>query len=238
MKDSIEYAPRLKKLCNRVNREAGTTLKTDLIDPCTAMVMACLSAVTTENKARLGLSRMRHYFVDFNELRVSHAEEVADILGKGYPQSKEVARQIISLLKQTYNARDSLSLDDLREGSKRQAKAFFESLEGANAYIVARVMLLSIGAHAFPVHKQMLQMLRAENVVPANATVANVQGFLERQISASRNRKIYALLRRRADNFRVKHTSVAKGTAKSAKKSTKGTKKKTAKQTKKKKSGN
>lgn len=226
MKDSIEYAPRLKKLCNRVNREAGTTLKTDLIDPCTTMVMACLSAVTTENKARLGLSRLRHYFVDFNELRVSHVEEVADLLGKGYPQSKEVALQIISLLKQTYNARDSLNLDDLREGSKRQAKAFFESLEDANAYIVARVMLLSIGGHAFPVHKQMLQMLRAENVVPANATAANVQGFLERQISADQNRKIYALLRRRADSLRIKRTSETKNTAKSTKKATKTTKKK------------
>ena len=226
MKDSIEYAPRLKKLCNRVNREAGTTLKTDLIDPCTTMVMACLSAVTTENKARLGLSRLRHYFVDFNELRVSHVEEVADLLGKGYPQSKEVALQIISLLKQTYNARDSLNLDDLREGSKRQAKAFFESLEDANAYIVARVMLLSIGGHAFPVHKQMLQMLRAENVVPANATAANVQGFLERQISADQNRKIYALLRRRADSLRIKRTSETKNTAKSTKKATTTTKKK------------
>ena len=237
MKDSIEYAPRLKKLCNRVNREAGTTLKTDLIEPCTAMVLACLSAVTTENKARLGLSRLRHYFVDFNELRVSHVEEVTDLLGKGYPQSKEVARQIISLLKQTYNARDSLNLDDLREGSKRQAKAFFESLEGANAYIVARVMLLSIGAHAFPVHKQMLQMLRAENVVPTNANEADVQGFLERQIPASRNRKIYALLRRQADSLRIKHTSETKNTAKSTKKATKTTKKKNTKRTKTKKTG-
>ena len=234
MKDSIEYAPRLKKLYNRLNREAGTTPKTDLADPCSAIVLACLSAVTTENKARLGLSRLRHNFVDFNELRVSRFDEVVDILGKGYSQNKEIARQIIGLLKQIYNARDSLNLDDLREGSKREAKTFFESLEGADAYIVARLMLLSIGAHAFPVHKQMLQMLRDENVVPVKANASDVQGFLERQIPASQNRKIYALLRRRADNFRVKRTSKAKGTAKSAKKATKTTKKKNTKRTKKK----
>ena len=225
MKDSIEYAPRLKKLCSRVNREASTTPKTDLVDPCAAIVLACLSAVTTENKARLGFSRLRHNFVDFNELRVSRFDEVADILGKGYPQNKEIARQIISLLKQIYNARDSLNLDDLREGSKRQAKTFFESLEGADAYIVARVMLLSIGAHAFPVHKQMLQMLRGEDVVPVKANASDVQGFLERQIPASENRKTYALLRRRADNFRVKRTNKAKGTAKPAKSTKKATKK-------------
>ncbi|MCK4629624.1 MAG: hypothetical protein KAT56_11520 [Sedimentisphaerales bacterium] len=224
MKDSIKYAPRLKKLYNRLNREASTTPKTDLTDPCAAIVLACLSAVTTENKARLGFSRLRHNFVDFNELRVSRFDEVADILGKGYPQCKEVAKQIISLLKQIYNARDSLNLDDLREGSKRQAKAFFESLEGVNAYIVARVMLLSIGSHAFPVHKQMLQMLRGENVVSAKANASDVQGFLERQIPASQNRKIYALLRRRADNFRVKCAGKTTGTAKSAKSTKKTTK--------------
>jgi len=236
MKDSIEYAPRLKKLCNRLKHETATTPKTDLIDPCTAIVLACLSAVTTENKARLGLSRLRHTFVDLNELRVSHFEEVADILGKGFPRRKEIAQQIISLLKDVYNAHDSLNLDDLREGSKREAKAFIESLEGANAYIVARVLLLSIGAHAIPVHQQMLQMLCKENVIPANANEADVQGFLERQIPADQNRKIYAILRRQADSLRIKRTSETKSTAKSTKKAKKTTKKKN-KRTKTKKTG-
>ena len=237
MKDSIEYAPRLKKLCNRLKRETAATPKTDLIDPCTAIVLACLSAVTTENKARLGLSRLRHTFVDLNELRVSHFEEVADILGKGFPHRKEIAQQIIGLLKDIYNTHDSLNLNDLREGSKRQAKAFIESLEDANAYIVARVLLLSIGAHAIPVHQQMLQMLCKENVIPANANEADVQGFLERQIPADQNRKIYALLRHRTDSLRIKQTSETKGPAKSTKKTTKSTKKRAAKQTKKGKSG-
>jgi hypothetical protein len=237
MKDSIEYAPRLKKLCDRLKRETTTTPKTDLIDPCTAVVLACLSAVTTENKARLGLSRLRHTFVDLNELRVSHFEEVADILGKGFPHRKEIAQQIIGLLKDIYNTHDSLNLDDLREGSKRQAKAFIESLEDANAYIVARVLLLSIGAHAIPVHQQMLQMLRKENVIPANANEADVQGFLERQIPADQNLKIYALLRRQADSLRIKQTSKTKDADKSTKKVKKATKKRAAKQTKKGKSG-
>ena len=220
MKNSSEYAPRLKKLCNKVKGEIVAIDKTDLIDPTIGLVLACLSAVTTEKKAIAGLNKLRHNFVDFNELRVSRPEELMGLLGGGFPQAKETSYLIINLLKQVFDKLDSMDLNILREWSKREAKSFLNDLEASTTYIVSRVMLLSIDAHTFPIHKQMLDMLRKEEVVDPDADESEVQGFLEHQISAKQMQKTYFLLRRYADTYKPKRAktkkTVEKKTAKSS----------------------
>jgi len=231
MKDSTEYAQLLKKLCNRLKRKKSPPGPLEDLDPITALILACLSEVTTENKARTALGRIRSNFVDFNELRVSRVEEMVEILGKGFPLAKETSRRILSLLRQIYNKHDILSLENICEGSKRQAKTYLDSLEDTNSYIVARVMLQSVGAHAFPVHPQMMAMLLKEEVVAPDAEEAEIQGFLERQITSSQIRKIYPLLRKHADSFRGKRSKSENTSATKETKPKTKTKRKTKKKT-------
>ena len=79
-----------------------------------------------------------------------------------------------------------------------------EGIDGLDDYVVSRVMLRSLGGHAFPVNEKMLTMLRGEEVVDLKASVSEVQGFLERQISSKQIRKVYALLRSFADGYSLK----------------------------------
>jgi len=209
MKNSAEYAAILKKLCNKLKRSGKTPIAISLTSPITALVLACLSEAATESKAQASLNKLESVFVDYNELRVARLDEIIDILGKGFPQGKAVAAQIISLLQQIYDDQDSLSLDNLTESGKREARAFLEKLNGITPYIVSRVMLQGVGAHAFPVHEQLLEVLRKEAVVHPDADAAEVQGFLERQIPASQIHKTYAMLRHFADTSRTKHTDTA-----------------------------
>lgn len=202
MKDSSEYAPRLKKLYNRLKRENGSSAKMEELEPVDALIMACLTETAPETKSRTALNRLRQSYVDFNELRVSRSAEIVEILGKTFPEAEKVAQKIIAVLGEVYERRDSLDLSDLPQGSKREAKAFLESLKTTTPYISARVMLQSIGGHAFPVHRQMMDMLLKEEVVNPNADMAEVQGFLERQISASQIQPTYAVLRKHADKGR------------------------------------
>lgn len=221
MKDSAEHEASLKRLCNRVRREMGAPAVPELSDVVTELILGCLSESATEAKARSSLNRLRTGFVDFNELRVCRAEEIVEILGKGFGHGNATAKKIIAVLREVYDLRDSLDLTDLAEGGKREAKAFFESLENANPYIVSRVMLNSIDAHAFPVHEQMMKMLLDEEVINAKADAAEVQGFLERHISATAIRKTYFLLRKYADGHRGKRKTTKKAVKKTAKKTTK-----------------
>jgi len=222
MKDSSEYGRRLSRLCNRLKREGVVATELEQNDVTTTMLIACLSMYTTESKSRTALKKLQHEFVDFNEIRVGRADEVAEVLGKNFNQGKEVAQQIIFLLREIFELQDSLELENLRDIGKRDAKAFLEKLEASSPYVISRVMLYALGAHAFPVHEQMLEMLRQEEVVNPASDAADVQGFLERHISTKNVQKIYGMLRAYADGFKPgRATRKKKTTKKSTKKKTK-----------------
>ena len=250
MKDSAEHGARLKRLCARIRREMGAQAVSAGHDPTTELVLACLSAGTTEAKARTTLNRLRSNFVDFNELRVSRPDEIVEILGKNFPQGTDTAEAILAALRELFDLRDTLDMTDLIEGGKREAKVFLEGLENLTPYMIACVLLHSLDAHAFPVNAQMMDMLRGGDVITAKADAGNVQGFLERQLSATTIRKTYILLRKYADSYRgvaktskktgkkaakkTKTTSTKKTAKKAAKKTTKKTTKTTTKKTAKK----
>ena len=231
MKDSAEHGLRLKKLCNRLKRSGGKVTIPSPNDPITELVLGCLSSHTTENKARTALNAIRNHFVDFNELRVGRADEVVELLGKGFPQAKAASKQILQLLNTIFARENCLELSELSDGGKRDAKLLLEQLDGADAYVVARVMLRSLEAHAFPVHEQLMNMLEGEEVIEPNVDVADVQGFLERHISVNDVQKTYALLRRHADRYRPNKKKSSDESAKKVavkKKTAGGTARKTA----------
>lgn len=220
MKDSAEHSARLKRFINRIRRELGAPTVGEPTDPTTELMLACLSVDATEAKARAALNRLHSSFVDFNELRVSRPEEIVDVMGKGFPAARETAASILALLKEVFDINDSLDLSQLVLEGKREARSFIEQMEHATPYVVARIMLNSLEAHAFPVNDQMIKMLRSEEIITAQADAADVQGFLERHISATTIRKTYMLLRKYADGYRPKR----KTTKKASKKKTKKTK--------------
>jgi len=202
MKDGTEYATRLRRLCHRVKRHTEAPRDLEGHDPTTELILACLAARTTESRARYALSRLQHSFVDYNELRVARPEDITEILGKTFPGAREAAVQITGLLQEIYDERDSLDLEHLKEAGKREAKLYLQGLKHASDYVISRVMLGSLGAHAFPVNESMLAMLQAEEVVDPQAPLAEVQGFLERHISARQVRKTFALLTWYAEHYR------------------------------------
>ena len=234
MKDSSNYSTKLKRLCTQIKKEDAVPAQLEQHKPLVELILGCLSEHTTEGKAQTALHKLESYFVDFNELRVARLDETIEALGKTYPKAKVVAITLSTVLKSVQDKLDGLDLDFLQEGGKREAKAFLEELEGITPYIVAWVMLRNLGAHAFPVNEQMVIMLHEEGVIAPDADAADVQGFLERQISASKIIETYALLRHHADNF--KETKNSSKTSKSNKttkttRSPKTTKKTTKKKT-------
>ena len=222
MKDSSEYAARLKRLCNRLQRSGGKTIDSEPADVTTELLLACLSEHMTESKTRSAFNKLRSNFVDYNELRVMRPAEVVEILGKGFAQYRPAFGQMVRVLRALFDEQDHLDLEHLKSVGKREARGFLEGLEGTSGYVVSRVMLRALGGHAFPIHKPMLQMLQAEEVVDTAADIATVQGFLERQITSKRIHKVYALLRRYTDVARSPRPS-----KKTTKKATSSTKKKT-----------
>jgi len=221
MKDSNEYGAQLKKLINRLQRSGGRAVEPEILDVTSELILGCLSESTTENKARAALNKLRNHYVDFNELRVSKSSEVIKVIGKHYQDARPTAERILQVLHQAFTKMHTMDLDSMYQKGKREAKTFFESLEGITPYVVARVMMRGLDGHAFPLHEPMLKMLQAEGAVDPQASAEEVQGFLERQITLARIHKVYALLRRHADHFKGEKSLSTKAATKKKKTSTK-----------------
>lgn len=232
MKDSNEYGTRLKKLIHRLQRSGGQATEPEIQDVTTELILACLSEYNPESKARAALNKLRNYFVDFNELRVSRSTEVIEVIGKNFQEARITAERILKVLRHSYQKMNTMDLESMHQMGKREAKTFFESLDGITTYIVSRVMMRGLDGHAFPMHEPMLKMLRIEEVVDPKAEANDVQGFLERQITSARIHKVYALLRRHADHFKGKKSLKTKPEAKTKAKTKKKRKKTSTKKKK------
>lgn len=220
MKSSSEYSKRLKKLFTRLKKEIESQEENDASDSVAELLLGALTEYTSENRGKAALGRLHGNFVDYNELRVARLDEVMEVLGKGFPRSREVAQRVTGVLREIYDTYDCLDLKVLEEMGKREARAELDKMEHTTSYMSSRVMLRSMGAHAFPLDERILDLLRREEVIDPEAEAEDVQSFLERQISASQIRKIYPLLRDAAEDQKTKKTSKRK-TSKKTKRATK-----------------
>lgn len=231
MRNSSAYGSKLTKLCRKIKKESGELSAGKHENIIEEIVLGFLASEVSEAKAVSTLSKIKKHFVNYNELRVYRDSEMAKLLGTSFPNAKQISKTIIDVLQQIYDHGDVLQLQHLCEGGKREARQYFDKIKSLNGYVSARVMLLCLNAHAFPVHPLMMVMLRGEGVVDPDADEANVQGFLERHVPAKNIHEHYLMLRHYADHY-VDVAAPKKTTAeKVAKKTTKKAVKKVVKET-------
>lgn len=139
----------------------------------------------TSGQARAALKRLRDNFVDFNELRVAFADEIAASFGERYPRGYERALRLRSSLHDIFNREHALTLGRIAELSKREARGYLESLDGTPAYVSSRVFLLGLGGHAIPVDQRIADLLAEEAVLSDDVTDADsAASWLERHVRA------------------------------------------------------
>lgn len=180
-----EYAAKVKRLLNRLRREHGKPAAVEPTDPLEQMLTAILARNTTDAGAREAYAQLREATVDLNDLRVTRAADICEIIGNTSLESVARARAIRDALKEVFDRENNLSLDFLRDRGRREARQYLESMRGVSPFVAASVMLFSLGGHAVPLDDAMLDVLRAEKVVHPGADLAVVQAFLERHVSAA-----------------------------------------------------
>lgn len=139
---------------------------------------------TTTTKASVALRRIHQQLVDYNELRICLPAETVEIIGRRYPQAHERCLRLHAALNGIFLREHMLRLDHLHEYTKRDARAYMDSLDGVPPFVSARVLLLSLGGHAFPIDQRILDRLMDEGAVPENADISSATSWLERKIHA------------------------------------------------------
>jgi len=129
------------------------------------LIYAACRENSTPADADAGYARLRKAFIDWNEVRVSTVQEVADVL-RPLPGSGTRAKHIIGLLQEVFEDKYSFDLSELsKKGLKDTARKLRFYKEGVNDYSVAWVTQRSLGGHAVPLDEATLRVLRRLGVI-------------------------------------------------------------------------
>ena len=157
-------------------------------------VFSFLAWESTVARAGAASKRLHAAVVDYNEMRVALTDELACLIGERYPRAEERAARLRSALNDVYKREHGVSLNRIAEMPKRDARLYLESLEGTPSYVSGRMLLLSLGGHAFPLDDRLQRALLDEGAVPADLSLADASGWLERQFRAGEAAEAYLLL--------------------------------------------
>jgi endonuclease III len=197
MKNSKEYANKVVKFFKTCKVAKANPPK--FADPVEALIFGILSEAMPDNRAKHVYTAMQKGFVDWNDLRVSRLEEISETLGEDVQMGERLTSNITSSLNHVFRGHDTVSLEMLREMGKRQARKFLGDMPGVSRFVADYVMLTSLGAHSIPLTAKMQDYLKNAGLVEASATEDEIEGFLERQISASNAFQFYATLRKESE---------------------------------------
>jgi len=170
------------------------------------LVFSFLLWESTTPLARAAHQRLRTELVDFNELRVCLASELAELVGPRDPRGDERAQRMRATLSDLYRREHSITLAPLATAGKREAKLYLESLEGIPPFVVARTLLIALGGHAVPADERMRDLLAGEEIVEPGATVDAVTSWLERQVRSADAGPTAMLLQAWSDSQPVKRS--------------------------------
>ncbi len=216
MKNSAEYAKKLKKLCTTAKKNKDVTDLVDnsaAVEPASLLALAALSEFTTISKAQTAYRKLKSNFVDFNELRVSRPREIILAIGVNFPNAGTVAATLIKVLNSVFEKHDGLDMAGLSEMGKREALAVVKEIKGLTPYMLSVFQLYYLESHAFPLNEHMWKVFQEEGIVNPDSDYADVHGFLDRQIPAAKGRELFVTLRDYCDSFELAEKKEDKKTA-------------------------
>lgn len=158
--------------------------------------------------------RIREACVDENELRICLTDEIAQLLGARFPKAELHAERLRLVLNDVFGREHGMSLASLAELSKRDAKAYLDSMTAAPGFVRSRVLLITLGAHAFPVDSRISQSLRDLGFQHDHSDHEATASQLERAVRAGHAKPIYLALEHHAatrKSSRSRSNSVASG---------------------------
>src|SRR5688500_1681005 len=174
MKNPSKHADALRSL----NRSLLKQVKPEPIvpqEPLKALVRGAMSFDVADDKANSAMRLIEREFVDLNELRVATDLEIQELLGVRYPQIERRVAMITQGLNHIFEKEHTMSLDRLKEISRRDARNVLRDLPDIHPFVEAYVMLFSFDGHAVPVDDEILNLLRDEDLVEEGTSRADAQ---------------------------------------------------------------
>lgn len=195
MRGATDCAKRLKSLVNSLRNKHGRVPPVQVGDPITQLVVGILTRDAPEPKAYEALERLKSLVVDYNELRVIPAIELAQQLGD-FNDARLKAEDIGRALNWIFAREHDVSLDHLLEASQRDTLAYLARVEGLEPYTIARIRLLGLKQRAFPLDEAMWAYARQMKIINPRSPLDEAQQFIERHVPEEQLLEVFALMRK------------------------------------------
>lgn len=229
MKNSKEYSKKIQSAYRKLSRKHTKPEKISHEQVIDAVIHGVVSAQLSEKEAQAAVGKFAGGFVDWNDLRVSRAEEIVEVLGEDTPVTRAVASTLTRVLASIFNDYHKVSLEALKKMGKRPAKQALEKIDGISHFVIDYCMLTSLRGHAIPLTEAMVHYLRSNELVDPDADEQQIEGFLAKQIPARNGYEFYCLLRRESEAARGRRKKKTKTTSKKTSKPATRAKKKAKK---------
>ena len=186
-----------RQTLSALERAYGRPERTNARSPLESLVLGLLKGETSERVAEQALRRLRGHFLDFNEVRVTRPQDVAEAIQiVAAPEAKALA--ITGVLQTLFLRSGTVDLDFLTRLPLTQARAFLEQLNGLDGRTVATV-LLGLGAQTVPADASVVRMAKRLGLADRTSTAEQIQAALERVVPAADKYALYALVVRHGE---------------------------------------
>lgn len=207
MKDSKHYGKLIDKFFAEMRKKHGKVAeKSSHNKPVEALVFAIISRHLDLAGAAEILNKIKEHFVDFNDLRVCRKEELLEILGDKLPedQARQTIAEVHSVLNAVFEKYDSVNLEELSEMGKRDARKVLEELGNISTFAAGYCFMTALEGHSVPLTPRMAAYLHDSGLVNPESDESDINGFLERHISAKDGFEFYQLLRMEVESGDMK----------------------------------
>ncbi len=154
---------------------------------------------STSTKAAQAQKKIEAAVVDVNELRMCMPDEFVKIIGERYPRAAERALRLRTALNVIYSHEHAVTLERLTGLARKDAREYFDRIDGVPAFVASRVSLLALAHHAAPVDSRIRRRLSEAKVIPADADEHDATAVIERKVRAGELVETYVLIQAGAD---------------------------------------
>ncbi len=192
----------LKKIITRWVRHAPA--EGPKMEPLARLVHAFLEYDAEISRAQSAEQRLVSSMVDYNELRVTPAIELAAILGVRYAFAEARCSALHRTLQAIFEREKQMNLESLHQMHKPEIRRYLKSLAGINPYVEAAVALDCFNVPAAPVDMKLLLWLKNKQAVTEECTVLDLQQVLERHIRAPQMGMFFRASRKELEDWMPK----------------------------------
>jgi hypothetical protein len=181
----VSHPKGAKTVLSKLKRMYGAPKPPADANPVEQIVLEILAHNEPLSTAQSVLDKLKNYYVDFNEMRVTQPGELAGHMGAISNQTLPKARRILLVLKSIFDQENTFDLKFLEAKSKRELESYFAQIQGTDNYLIASVILHCCGRQAFPLDDKMLKACKELGLAQGEVTLEGMQTYLERQLKSA-----------------------------------------------------